>query len=466
MSETIPLKSGKFPGFQKHPISALESKLLQVEPWTLHFYVCGVWISSFLLLFIVNYFILPKPYICDSPPFDSWIDDYFLLLLGVSSGQAFFQAWRIIIPMWIEGELRHPHAVKLIMLICSVNFCTLLIFYSRIAPFTCRDNNIKLPLIFWLEWTLNPVLLFFLIAMMDSRKQWMNVQDMKIELCYFSCLLTQLLTKFPLPQWLCTLLYSISFPGIISALYRLYAISVQEYTVIQSEYYLASAMTKNNSGKLQSMIHAPTTVKLEEFPSELNTSLPQPSEGTSFADKRLFQKELDERFQMARTKKNATIGLCIGLAVYFIAFNLRVFDMISEEVYIISISYLSFLSQIIFIQILITAHIEVLDPNKMLSVKERKEYDEKSLTFFRFIFHEIRVPLNSISLGLLLLQDNVKFVEEENETITMVKEATRFMSETLNDVISLQKLEDGLLQLEYKVFAPKNLIHSVLFNFK
>jgi anti-sigma28 factor (negative regulator of flagellin synthesis) len=43
---------------------------------------------------------------------------------------------------------------------------------------------------------------------------------------------------------------------------------------------------------------------------------------------------------------------------------------------------------------------------------------------------------------------------------------TTFMSETLNDVLSLQKIEDGQLTLEMNLFKPDVLFKSALSTFK
>jgi len=65
-----------------------------------------------------------------------------------------------------------------------------------------------------------------------------------------------------------------------------------------------------------------------------------------------------------------------------------------------------------------------------------------------------------------LLADNPAFDESDQETIRMMRDGTNFMAETLNDVLSLQKIEQGMLQLEMKSFPPEALITSVLSSFR
>jgi len=43
----------------------------------------------------------------------------------------------------------------------------------------------------------------------------------------------------------------------------------------------------------------------------------------------------------------------------------------------------------------------------------------------------------------------------------MMKEATTFMSETLNDVLSIQKIEEGKLELQCEVFDVATIANSV-----
>lgn len=83
-------------------------------------------------------------------------------------------------------------------------------------------------------------------------------------------------------------------------------------------------------------------------------------------------------------------------------------------------------------------------------------------TLLRYVFHEVRVPLNSISLGLHVVKNlhlqrglnEVSESDEPSEVIFMMQEAVTFMSQTLNDILSLQRIEDGRLQL---TLVPTNL---------
>ena len=73
----------------------------------------------------------------------------------------------------------------------------------------------------------------------------------------------------------------------------------------------------------------------------------------------------------------------------------------------------------------------------------------------RYIFHEVRTPLQSLSLGIdtMALSDNIDAADRE--TLKLMRDSSGFMSETLNAVLTLQKIEEGKFELECDRFAPR-----------
>jgi signal transduction histidine kinase len=112
------------------------------------------------------------------------------------------------------------------------------------------------------------------------------------------------------------------------------------------------------------------------------------------------------------------------------------------------------------------AFMELMDPNKLLLIEEKRKAEEARIAFLRYVFHEVRVPLNSVSLGIQLLTESDHLVAEDKETVDTMREATGFMTETLNDVLSLQKIEEGKLHLDMRPFKPAGLVRSVVSNFR
>eukprot|EP00597_Dinobryon_sp_UTEXLB2267_P017606 CAMPEP_0201113072 /NCGR_PEP_ID=MMETSP0812-20130820/77627_1 /ASSEMBLY_ACC=CAM_ASM_000668 /TAXON_ID=98059 /ORGANISM="Dinobryon sp., Strain UTEXLB2267" /LENGTH=250 /DNA_ID=CAMNT_0047376537 /DNA_START=180 /DNA_END=933 /DNA_ORIENTATION=- len=111
--------------------------------------------------------------------------------------------------------------------------------------------------------------------------------------------------------------------------------------------------------------------------------------------------------------------------------------------------------------------IDILDRNPHLG-----EEDMESLQMMRVAadfmsktlndFHEVRTPLNSLSMGIDILDRNDNLNGEDMESLLMMRGAADFMSKTLNDVLSMQKIEEGKLELDMQSFHLIDAVSSVL----
>ena len=103
--------------------------------------------------------------------------------------------------------------------------------------------------------------------------------------------------------------------------------------------------------------------------------------------------------------------------------------------------------------------------NALAEVREQlsKEQIANQLrrAFLKYIFHEVRTPLNSMVMGLEILKKSDHLDESETDLLTVMHAATDFMSETLNNVLSLQKMEEGKVQLEMSAFSIADSITKV-----
>ena len=86
---------------------------------------------------------------------------------------------------------------------------------------------------------------------------------------------------------------------------------------------------------------------------------------------------------------------------------------------------------------------------------EKERYaNESRRTFFKYLFHEVRTPLNTLTIGIELLSTRDEMGVQDQELLVMMKGASEYMAETLNNVLSMQKIEEGMMEL---VLAPFNI---------
>eukprot|EP01042_Synura_sphagnicola_P001701 gene1701-1995_t len=64
-------------------------------------------------------------------------------------------------------------------------------------------------------------------------------------------------------------------------------------------------------------------------------------------------------------------------------------------------------------------------------------------------------------MGISLLEDSRQLNDEDRESLLMMKGATSFMQETLNDVLCMQKIEEGKLELTYAPFRAVDVVQVV-----
>eukprot|EP01033_Poteriospumella_lacustris_P007235 gene7235-5208_t len=147
-----------------------------------------------------------------------------------------------------------------------------------------------------------------------------------------------------------------------------------------------------------------------------------------------------------------------------IIYTLRRIHWISDDVFTVAIMYASAFAKLAFAALCMDAHLEVSHPAVALFDAE-KFANTSRRAFLRYVFHEVRVPLNAVSLGIQILENAATLQPEERETVQMVKEAVSCMGDTLNDVMALQKVEEGSMELMMKSFSVMELLENIQVSF-
>jgi hypothetical protein len=391
----------------------------------------GIGISLLYSLFLVwNNEISTTSTICRSEEFAPWTKYITLLLLGGSLSQTSIHFFRIFITSHgfsINGHIRHPKATYTIFFLSIIQSIALLCTFFDLIKHSCEDFlGVRTSPFMWFEWFSYLPLMFFCVSMLDVKRTVPKPIDYMIE--FFGGI--SIVTLFSgnmlsLPH------YFVWFFFILSHILMTVAVALQQYEAWKA------------------------LVACRQEYREMKESV-----GESFA------KEIIDNLQVAKCKMNCNIFISINFTVFPLFYYLKLTHYLTADECYIALLICTFFSKILFSQILLDSHITILDPNKFIILEEKKRSEESKLMFLRYVFHEVRVPLNSLSLGLQLLHDSTTIVPSDMETINMMQEAAHFMTETLNDVLSLQKIEQGMFELEIKPFSPVQMVHSVLNNFR
>jgi hypothetical protein len=399
--------------------------------WDIQFFMAMFIFIAYMIFLFWNFHLRTDSPICHSEMFSEWTKPYILLVVGGSVGQLIVQIFRVFVQIQgysLEGKLRHPNATKLMLFICVVQSLSLICTYQQYFNYTCEDFlGVRTSPFMWWEWLTTVPSIFFLVSMLDVKRSTMSVKDIRTEVLGGISIFFLFSGNIPMPKWLHVILFSLANVCMVSAT------SYQQYYTFV-EYLTAKDAYDRNVNEKKSIAS--------------------------------IRKEIFDDIGIAQCKLNSAVFITIIYAIFPCVYYSKVFDLIDHDTCYVLMFTAALMARILFMQLISDSHVNILDPNKFLLLEEKKKAEESRSMFLRYVFHEVRVPLNSVSLGLQILQDSVHLNCVERETIAMMKDATNFMAETLNDVLSLQKVEEGKLELEYKLFSPNTLAMDVINNFR
>ena len=350
--------------------------------------------------------------LCGSaPPFAAWTHEVHLVVVGGSVGTLGIHLFKLLHTLTLHSE-RHAtaNAMFAVFFIMALSSTSQTISLAGVFPL-CEDIfGFRSPAILWVEWQISVPLLFFLCIALDANKTGLDWQDLFIIVNAALSIGGSLVTNFNIGLWpsVATLVLS-NLSMFLSIGFNFYSAFVR---------YKAASSIEGNSPM-------------------------------DFIAARVAYRRL------------TCSGFMMGFFPLFpLVYFLVIGRAIDPDTGFSCTLVLNFFAKSIFAEIVLDEHLDAMDPNVFHLLTEKRA-NESRRAFLRYVFHEVRVPLNSITMGLHLLSDNESIDEPCRETVSMMKEASAYMSETLNDVLSIQKIEDGKLELQFDNFLIKQVLQTV-----
>jgi nitrogen-specific signal transduction histidine kinase/CheY-like chemotaxis protein len=93
-------------------------------------------------------------------------------------------------------------------------------------------------------------------------------------------------------------------------------------------------------------------------------------------------------------------------------------------------------------------------------------YIQTRRAFMKFIFHEVRTPLNSLTMGIEMIACSSNIDEADVESLEIMRSASNFMSKTLDGVLSVHKIEEGKFDLVMGPTDLSALVQSAVLTFQ
>ncbi len=115
--------------------------------------------------------------------------------------------------------------------------------------------------------------------------------------------------------------------------------------------------------------------------------------------------------------------------------------------------------QYAFLHCILNLHCMMIDP-LMVAYADAKRRNADRRAFLRYMLMEVRMPLNSIMMGLAILSGEELPTDEANDTLEMMNDASSFMAQTLADVYSIQKIELGEQEIPMGHCIVENIVRN------
>jgi len=163
-----------------------------------------------------------------------------------------------------------------------------------------------------------------------------------------------------------------------------------------------------------------------------------------------------------RQKKNRLIRLlCLLIPSFPIVYFLAMTKLISSDECLVAFLICNVVTKVFYAMILMNSHTDAI---KQMFVAESSANAARG-TFLRYVMHEVRVPLNSVSTGIGVMS-SYELSEEARDTLTLMKSATDVIADTLNNILSMQKIENGEFELNLSPFNVYETLQGVSMSFR
>lgn len=100
------------------------------------------------------------------------------------------------------------------------------------------------------------------------------------------------------------------------------------------------------------------------------------------------------------------------------------------------------------------------------ALKKEKELNELKTKFLSLVSHEFKTPLSGILTSAMLL-GKYKLTEQQEKRdkhVKIITEKIHYLNNILNDFLSIEKLETGVINYKYSTFKISKVVNEVVYN--
>ena len=163
-----------------------------------------------------------------------------------------------------------------------------------------------------------------------------------------------------------------------------------------------------------------------------------------------------------RYSHRASLAKCLTVFFPLMAINYLVglWGHISPAITTLVYRFLSFLMTVFFPFAAMNIHFQALRHVQKVYYDIHNAHEARK-NFLKYIFHEVCTPLNSLTMGIEILERSGRLDAVDYDALGKIKAASDVICDSLNDVLSMQKIEEGNMQLTLRPFNINEAIDKV-----
>jgi len=174
--------------------------------------------------------------------------------------------------------------------------------------------------------------------------------------------------------------------------------------------------------------------------------------------------ESEEEIEKKQLCANLVVILFIFTPTFAMIYALGALQVITPTLTLMGFVIMGMTAKLVFLGVMVDAHIGVRVNKVVATLNVQQKMNEVRRAFLRNVFHEVRVPLSTITMGIDIIEASgaLHGNVECQDAIDMMMEASSFVCDTLNDVLSMNKIEEGKMVFELAPFDIRAMISRVV----
>lgn len=146
-------------------------------------------------------------------------------------------------------------------------------------------------------------------------------------------------------------------------------------------------------------------------------------------------------------------------------YMLRATGLIGAETCCVAFLLCSLVGKLLFSSSLAASYMSLFERLQLVSVSIHRS-NETRRTFLRYVFHELRIPLNSLAVGMQLMGDILapddSISEEDKQLFETMQNTTSLLVDNVNQVLALHRIREGEMTLASVPFDVRAWLQRIV----